>query len=199
MRKPDVIMKIEAAWNELSDTIDERQKGHDQDSLANNHFVIWEEADIPFQIGRFLLNNQKNNKYEFHLEMNLTTKNFESYSFSDNGSLEEVKKVLKVKKSPRVDFLVDDRSNSIFPAIGEAKYFRYSIKSVSRGKRDAISDLDKDYKRLHAFIHNQICKYGVYFVVDHYYHRKEKEIWKKIKAKLNKIESDGIYVFTKEV
>ncbi len=199
MRKPDIIMKIEAAWNELSETIDERQKGLDQDSLANNHFVIWEEADIPFQIGRFLLNNQKNDKYEFHLEMNLTTRNFESYLFSDNGSLEAVKKDLKVKKSPRVDFLVDDRSNIIFPAIGEAKYFRYSIKSVSRGKRDAISDIDKDHKRLLAFVKNKICKYGVYFVVDHYYHRKEKEIWKKIKARLNKIESHEIYVFTKEV
>lgn len=201
MREPDVIMRIEAAWKEISDNIYKQHKqflkDNDENSLGDKHFVIWEEADIPFQIGRFLLADQDDGKYEFHLEMNLKSKNFDGYSFSDNGNLERVKKVLK--RDARVDFLVDDLSNHQFPVIGEAKYFRYSIEGISRGRRDVLDEIQKDYEKLKTFIENKICKYGVYFVVDKWYHRNDPKTWNKIVKKLEKIESNGIYVFKKEV
>ena len=201
MRKPDVIMRIDSAWKELSETIDKEHerylKKHTQQQLAYEHFVIWEEADIPFQLGRFLLNNEDDGKFEFHLEMNLTSSNFDGYQFAENGSLEKV--IKKLRKKTRVDFLVDDMSRDHFAAIGEAKYFRYSIEGISRGKRTVFEAIDDDYEKLKTFLENHVCKHGVYLVVDKYYHRREPQTWKKIAKRLNDIESKGIYVFRKEV
>ena len=201
MRKPDVIMRIDSAWKELSETIDKENerylKSHSEEELANNHFVIWAEKDIPFQLGRFLLDNEDDGKFEFHLEISLASSNFDGYKFADNGSLEKVRK--KLGKKVRVDFLVDDMSGDHFAAIGEAKYFRYSVKGFSRGNRTVMEDIDYDFQKLKTFLENHICKYGVYLVVDNYYHRREPQTWKEIAKRLDYIESKGIYVFRKEV
>jgi hypothetical protein len=201
MKKPEVVMRIEDAWKKLSNTIDkyheEFLKHNDEEDLADNHIFIWEEADIPFQVGRFLLANQDVDKFQFHLEMNLKRKNFDGRAFSDNRSLDTIKE--KLGRNARVDFLVDDMSPKHLAAIGEAKYFRYSIEGISRGKRNVMDAIDEDHEKLKLLVDNDVCKYGIYLVVDKWYHRNDPKKWKEIVKKLEKIESKKIYVFTKEV
>ena len=143
MNKSEVVKRLENAWEMLSDRIDKAHKEFlkdaDEEDLADNHFICWEEADVPFQLGRFFYAVKDGRDYGFHLEMNLKSRNFDGYKFSDNGNLSKVRD--KLRRNARIDFLVEGPSNDIFSVCGEAKYFRYSIEGISRGTR-TITDAE---------------------------------------------------------
>ncbi len=201
MAKDEVIKRLEGSWKTLSDRIDrankEFLKSKDEEDLAHNHFICWEEADVPFQLGRFFYPERDDGRYEFHLEMRLTPKNFDGYVFSDNGNLAKVQD--KFGKKVDVDFLVEDREDELLSVCGEAKYFRYSIEGVAHGRRNLLEAIKEDYERLKTFSKYEICRHTVYAVLDKYYHRSNPNLWNKAKSLLEKMEDSGIRVFVKEV
>jgi hypothetical protein len=201
MAKSEVVKRLENAWEMLSDRIDnahkEFLKNADEEDLAESHFVCWEEADVPFQLGRFFYADKDDGKYEFHLEMNLKSKNFEGYEFSDNGSLSKVQE--KLGKNARIDFLIEETTSSTLSVCGEAKYFRYSIEGVSRGRITIIDAIKEDFEKLKTFSKYEICQDTVYAVLDKYYHRFDTKSWDKAKLLFEKMEDSGITVFMKEV
>ena len=201
MAKSEVVKRLENAWELLSDRIDQVHKEFlehaTKEELSDNYFVCWEEADIPFQLGRFFYQDKDDGKYGFHLEMHLTSRNFDGYKFSDNGNLEKVKD--KLGKNARIDFLVEDGTVDLLSVCGEAKYFRYSIEGVARGGRTVLDSIEEDFEKLKAFTKYEICRYAVYTVLDKYYHRNEPKTWSKVKAKLDKMSEAGITVLMKEV
>ena len=201
MNKSEVVKRLENAWEMLSDRIDKAHreflKDADEEDLADNHFICWEEADVPFQLGRFFYAEKDDGDYEFHLEMNLKSRNFDGYKFSDNGNLSKVRD--KLGRNARIDFLVEGPSNDIFSVCGEAKYFRYSIEGISRGARTIIDAIQKDFEKLKIFSKYEVCQDTVYAVMDKYYHRFDTKSWDKAKSKFKKMEDLGITVFLKEV
>ncbi|MCL5989183.1 MAG: hypothetical protein M1166_02495 [Candidatus Thermoplasmatota archaeon] len=201
MAKSEVVKRLQNAWEMLSDRIDrahkEFLKDADEEDLAESHFICWEEADVPFQLGRFFYSEKDDGKYEFHLEMNLKSKNFEGYEFSDNGNLSKVQE--KLGKNARIDFLVAGPTNDIFPVCGEAKYFRYPIEGISRGTRTITDAIEEDFEKLRTFLKYEVCQNTVYAVLDKYYHRFDAKSWDKAKLLFEKMEDSGITVFMKEV
>ena len=111
--------------NRIDQAHEEFLEDADEEELADNHIICWEEADVPFQLGRFFYQGKDDGKYEFHLEMKLSPRNFDGYKFADNGNLEKVKE--KLGRNAIIDFIVEDGSDDLLSACGEAKYFRYSI------------------------------------------------------------------------
>ena len=57
--KAEVVKRLEKAWEMLSNRIDEENEKFledpNEDQLAENYFVCWEESDVPFQLGRFFI------------------------------------------------------------------------------------------------------------------------------------------------
>ena len=145
----DVIRRLEEGWHLLSERIDKAHREFledaDEEELADNHFVCWAEADVPFQLGRFFYTTEDDGKYEYHVEMNLKSKNFDGYKFSDNGNLEKVRK--KLGKNTRIDFLVEDSTDDLLAVCGEAKYFRYSVEGVSHGRITVLDAIDEDFEK----------------------------------------------------
>ena len=201
MGNVEVVKRLEKAWGLLSDRIDsaheEFLEDADEEELADNHFVCWEEADVPFQLGRFFYHGKNDGRYEFHLEMNLKSRNFDGYKFSDDGNLDEARE--KLRKNARIDFLVEDGTDDLLSVCGEAKYFRYSIEGISRGTRTILDAIEDDFEKLKIFSKYDICRNTVYAVLDKYYHSFDKKSWANAKLKLEKMKEAGINVFVKEV
>ena len=129
--------------------------------------------------------------------MNLKSRNFDCYKFSDNGNLDKVRE--KLGKNIRIDFLVEDGTDDLLSVCGEAKYFRYSIEGISRGTRTIMDSIEDDFEKLKVFSKYDICRNTAYAVLDKYYHRFDKKSWAKAKLKLEKMKEAGINVFVKEV
>ena len=201
MAKAEVVKRLEKAWEMLSNRIDEENEKFledaNDDELAGNYFVCWEESDVPFQLGRFFYLVNDDWKYVFHVETKLKPSNFKSYRIGYNGNLESARRALG--KITKVDFLIEDRSTDIFVAIGEAKYFRYKVEGISRGTRTVLGEVGDGYNRLTTFEKEEICKYTVFVVLDKYYHRYEPTTWNRVLAKLDKMKESGVIVFWKEV
>ena len=201
MAKAEVVKRLEKAWEMLSNRIDEENEKFledaNEDQLAENYFVFWEESDVPFQLGRFFYLVNDDQKYVFHVETHLKSSNFDSYRFANNGNLERTRRALG--KKAKVDFLIDDGSNDILVAIGEAKYFHYKVEGVSRGAKTVLGEVGKDFNRLTTFEKEKICRYTVFVVLDKYYHRYEPTTWNRVLAKLDKMKESGVIVFWKEV
>jgi hypothetical protein len=70
MVKAKVVERLEKAWEMLSNRINkvhkEFLKNSNEDELGNNYFISWEEADVPFQFGRFFYAEKDDGDYEFH-------------------------------------------------------------------------------------------------------------------------------------
>ncbi len=200
MAKDEVIKRLENSWEMLSNRIDHAQmeflKNAEEEDLANNHFICWEEADVPFQLGRYFYPERDDGRYEFHLEMRLTPNNFDGYTFSDNGNLAKVQH--KLGKKVDIDFLVEDREDELLSVCGEANYFRYKIEGVSHGRRTLLEAIEEDYERLKTFSQYKICRHTVYAVLDKHYHRSDPKLWNKAKSLLKKMRESGITVFVKE-
>jgi hypothetical protein len=193
--KPEVIVLLKKAWNLLEEymkreTVNFAEHQHIKESDAR-FIVCWEEADVPFQLGHFFYNVEDKSNFDFHLEMNMRSRNFEDYTFTEG--LEKVKKKFK-GKTLRVDFLIDDKSLNRLEVIGEVKYFRYSIENLSRGARDVITEIGKDFEKLRALRENGVCNHTVYVVMDYYYHRNEPKTWNNIQNRLTKMGNSGIKV-----
>ncbi len=201
MAKDEVIKRLENSWEMLSDRIDQAHKeflkNAKEEDLAKEYLICWEEADVPFQLGRFFYPEEDDGRYEFHLEMHLTPNNFKGYTFSDNGNLAKVQH--KLGKKVDIDFLVEDREDELLSVCGEAKYFRYKIEGTTRGRTTLLEAIEEDYERLRTFSQYKICSHTAYAVLDKYYHRSDPKLWNKAKSLLKEMEESGITVFVKEV
>jgi hypothetical protein len=199
--KAKVVERLEKAWEMLSDRIDnahnEFLKNSNENELGDNHFICWEEADVPLQFGRFFYADKDEGDYEFHLEVNLKSRNFVGYKFCDNGNLSKVRD--KLGRNARIDFLVEGSSNDIFSVCREAKYFRYSIEGISRGTRTIMDAINEEFEKLKIFLKNEICQNTVYVTLDKYYHRFDTKSWNKVKSIFEKMENSGITVLIMKV
>jgi hypothetical protein len=93
--------------------------------------------------------------------MKLKSNNFDGYDFGDDGRLDRVRDYLG--RETRIDFLIEDKTAGTMPLIGEAKYYHYLVEGVSRGGRNALDDIQRDYEKLKTFLKYGICKYDELF------------------------------------
>ncbi|TKJ36606.1 hypothetical protein CEE36_11440 [candidate division TA06 bacterium B3_TA06] len=176
---------LEKAWDEFRRDYDERVREYseslgreDEEKAKKEHWILWNEADLMVQLGRYTYDHLARNSpsaVEMHFEKNLTRANFEGYDFE--GSLDELKKRLKRKQGPKVDLIiVQENSLGRFLLCAEAKFFHCSEESISRGKRTAKTAIEKDIETLVAIRDLGIAERVIFILFDDYYWIRNEDI-----------------------
>lgn len=188
---------LKKAWVDLFDYYDGEVRRYSKDmtndEAIKEHWVLWTEHDLMFQLGRFFYKQLPGNTYQnivLHFDKFLSYSTFKAPALKKK--LEHLKKKLKRARAPKSDLIIVNENNlGHFLLCAEAKFFHYSVGRYNRTPQEVIK---KDIDTLVAVKELEIAERVVFMLFDDYYFYFEPKKHESIESELGKAEEHKLTV-----